>query len=167
MFLISSSRFQLFWAPLAHLGVAIERRADAGDDVFALRVDQKLAVKLVLAVEGLRVNATPVALSSPMLPKTIACTLTAFPRIPRMSFSSRYLIARSPIQLLKTGFDRRFELRERVLRETLRRRAGVDVLVALDDFLQAFHVEIGVLLRAAVLLSPRSAHARSGDGRRP
>ena len=31
-------------------------------------------------VEGSRVNATPVAESSPRLPKTMACTLTAVPQ---------------------------------------------------------------------------------------
>ena len=40
-------------------------------------------------VEGLRVNATPVAQSSPMLPKTIDCTLTAVPQSSGMLFSLR------------------------------------------------------------------------------
>ena len=31
-------------------------------------------------VDGLRVNATPVPESSPLLPNTIVCTLTAVPR---------------------------------------------------------------------------------------
>ena len=37
------------------------RRADAGDDVLALGVDQELAVEAVLAGGGSRVKATPVA----------------------------------------------------------------------------------------------------------
>ena len=57
------------------------RRADAGDHVFALRVDQKFAIKLLSPVDGLRVKATPVAEVSPILPKTIACTFTAVPQL--------------------------------------------------------------------------------------
>ena len=54
-------------------------------------------------VDGLRVKATPVPESSPMLPKTIDCTLTAVPSRPRMFSTWRYLTARGCIQLLKTA----------------------------------------------------------------
>ncbi len=40
-------------------------------------------------VLGLRVKATPVALSSPMLPKTIVCTLTAVPSLSEILFMRR------------------------------------------------------------------------------
>ena len=40
-------------------------------------------------------KATPVALVSPRLPNTIACTLTAVPQSAGMSFSRRYTRARS------------------------------------------------------------------------
>ena len=40
-------------------------------------------------VEGLRVKATPVPQSSPMLPKTMPCTLTAVPQSPGISFMRR------------------------------------------------------------------------------
>ena len=40
-------------------------------------------------VEGLRVKATPVPLPVPMLPKTIACTLTAVPRSSGMRLMRR------------------------------------------------------------------------------
>ena len=65
------------------------RRADAGDDVLALGVDQVLAVELLPPVDGSRVKATPVAQSSPMLPNTIACTLTAVPQSSGMLCSRR------------------------------------------------------------------------------
>ena len=66
------------------------RRADAGDDVLALGVDQELAVERVCSpVDGLRVKATPVAEVSPMLPNTIAWTLTAVPQLSGMSWSRR------------------------------------------------------------------------------
>ena len=66
------------------------RRADAGDDVLALGVLQVLAVEdLRSPVEGLRVKATPVAQSSPMLPKTMDWTLTAVPQSSGMSFRRR------------------------------------------------------------------------------
>ena len=42
-----------------------------------------------LSVAGLRVNATPVAQSSPMFPKTIDCTLTAVPHSSGMSLRRR------------------------------------------------------------------------------
>ena len=45
-------------------------------------------------VEGLRVKATPVAESSPMLPNTICTTLTAVPRSSAMWYSRRYVRAR-------------------------------------------------------------------------
>ena len=40
-------------------------------------------------VEGLRVKSTPVAQSSPRLPKTIACTLTAVPHSAGMPYLRR------------------------------------------------------------------------------
>ncbi len=40
-------------------------------------------------VEGLRVKATPVPESLPMLPNTMACTLTAVPQSPGISFMRR------------------------------------------------------------------------------
>ena len=65
------------------------RRADAGDHVLALGVDQVFAVKAFSPVDGLREKATPVAQSSPILPNTIACTLTAVPQLAGMSCSRR------------------------------------------------------------------------------
>ena len=65
------------------------RRANAGDDVFALRVDQVFAVEQVFAGRRVAREATPVAESSPMLPNTIACTLTAVPQSSGMLFSLR------------------------------------------------------------------------------
>ena len=56
------------------------RRADAGDNVLALGVHQVFAVEHVFAGGGSRVKQTPVAQSLPMLPNTIACTLTAVPQ---------------------------------------------------------------------------------------
>jgi hypothetical protein len=60
------------------------RRADAGDDVLALGVDEILAIISALAGRGSRVKATPVADVSPILPNTIAWTLTAVPQSPGM-----------------------------------------------------------------------------------
>ena len=56
------------------------RRADAGDDVLALCVDEELAEDTGSPVDGSRVKATPVADVSPLLPNTIWTTFTAVPR---------------------------------------------------------------------------------------
>ena len=47
-----------------------------------------------MPVAGLRVNATPVAQSSPRFPNTIACTLTAVPIAAEMPCILRYTSAR-------------------------------------------------------------------------
>ena len=65
------------------------RRADAGDDILALRVDQELAIERFSPVDGLRVKATPVAEVSPILPNTMAWTLTAVPQLSGMSCRRR------------------------------------------------------------------------------
>ena len=54
-------------------------------------------------VEGSRENSTPVPLSSPMLPNTIACTLTAVPMLSSILLILRYSIARGFIQLSNTA----------------------------------------------------------------
>ena len=59
--------------------------ADACDDIFTLRIDQKFTVELILPVEGSRVKATPVAQSLPIFPKTMAWTFTAVPHHSGMS----------------------------------------------------------------------------------
>ena len=47
--------------------IDVERRADAGHHILALRIDEELTVELSLALRGLRVNATPVPEMSPRL----------------------------------------------------------------------------------------------------
>ena len=54
-------------------------------------------------VAGSRVNATPVPDVSPMLPNTIACTFTAVPQFPGISFILLYTIALGLSQLLNTA----------------------------------------------------------------
>ena len=64
--------------------------ADAGHHVLALRVRPGTRRRSSFSpVDGSRVNATPVAQSSPRLPNTIACTLTAVPHSAGMPFSLR------------------------------------------------------------------------------
>ena len=48
-----------------------------------------LVLTFLKLIEGLRVKATPVAEVSPMLPNTIACTLTAVPQLAGISWSCR------------------------------------------------------------------------------
>ena len=60
------------------------RRADAGDDVLALRVDQEFAVELLLAGRRIAREGDAGAEVSPMLPNTMACTLTAVPQLSGM-----------------------------------------------------------------------------------
>jgi hypothetical protein len=67
----------------------ILRGADAGDDVLALGVDQILAIIGRSPLAGSRVKATPVAEVSPILPNTIAWTLTAVPQSAGMSVDRR------------------------------------------------------------------------------
>ena len=64
-------------------------RADPGDDVLALRVDEELAVEALLAGRRVAREATPVAEPSPLLPKTIWTTFTAVPRSSGMSCARR------------------------------------------------------------------------------
>ena len=69
--------------PAAARSIAAERlrRADAGDDVLALRVGEELAVEAAARRwTGRGVKQTPVPEPSPLLPKTISTTLTAVPR---------------------------------------------------------------------------------------
>ena len=54
-------------------------------------------------VDGSRENRTPVPLSSPMLPNTIAWTLTAVPISSSILLILRYSIARGFIQLSNTA----------------------------------------------------------------
>ena len=95
--------------PLRHLGDRL-RRADAGHHVFALGVDEKLAVELVLAGRRIARERHARPESSPMLPKTIDWTLTAVPNRPVMFSTWRYLTARVCIQLLNTASIGEFEL---------------------------------------------------------
>jgi hypothetical protein len=61
----------------------ILRGADAGDDVLALGVDADIRRnRPARRWRGSRVKATPVAEVSPILPNTIAWTLTAVPQSP-------------------------------------------------------------------------------------
>ena len=134
------------------ISVAQSRRADAGDDVFALGVDQELAEEDVLAGGGLRVKATPVAESSPMFPKTMAWTFTAVPRSPRTSWISRYLTGAVAHPALEDGLDRRLDLFHRALGEVGADVLAVDALVAGDDFLEALGFQVGVELHHLVAL---------------
>jgi len=71
MLLEGGADLQQLGVGLRHLLLELEDglgRADAGDDVLTLRVDQELAVEFVGAVGGLRVNATPEPEVSPVLP---------------------------------------------------------------------------------------------------
>jgi hypothetical protein len=63
-------------------------RADAGDDVFALRIHQELAVEMFLAGGGIAGEERPCR-ESPMLPKTMDWTLTAVPHDPEMPLRRR------------------------------------------------------------------------------
>ncbi len=57
-----------------------------------------------------RLKATPEPESSPLLPKTICCTLTAVPQSSGMPLSRRYSIARAPFQEEKTAPTARHQL---------------------------------------------------------
>ena len=72
---------------------------------------------------GSRVKATPVPDVSPMLPKTIACTLTAVPFRPVMRSMRRILDRFLAVPRIEDGVDRQHELLDGILREIVRRRA--------------------------------------------
>ena len=60
------------------------------DDVLALGVDEEVAADGSGApVTSSRLKATPEPLSSPLLPKTICCTLTAVPQSSGMRLMRR------------------------------------------------------------------------------
>ena len=59
--------------------------------------------KIFSPVAGSRVKATPEPEFSPVLPKTIDCTLTAVPHSTGMLYLRRYTIARSFIHELNTA----------------------------------------------------------------
>jgi len=56
------------------------RRADAGDDILALCVDQELAVELVIAGRRVAGEGDAGGAIVTILPNTIACTVTAVPQ---------------------------------------------------------------------------------------
>jgi hypothetical protein len=99
-------------------------------------------------VEGSRVKATPVAEFWPLLPKTIVWTFTAVPSRPRMSFNSRYLIARGLFQEPNTALMPRVELLHGSGREGLARGALTTCLVALDTASEVIGGQLGVELDA-------------------
>src|SRR5262249_61061140 len=70
------------------------RGADAGDHVFALGIDQELAVELLLAGRWIAREDDARAEVSPMLPNTMACTLTAVPQLSGIPCRRRYVMPR-------------------------------------------------------------------------
>ncbi|MFT5653748.1 MAG: hypothetical protein ACI8W9_001700, partial [Psychromonas sp.] len=55
---------------------------------------KKLTIKIVFSRKEPRVNATPVAQSSPILPRSMAYTLSAVPQWEGILFKRRYVTAR-------------------------------------------------------------------------
>ncbi len=68
-------------------------------------------------VTSSRLKATPVAEVSPLLPKTICCTLTAVPQSSGIRLILRYWTARSPIQESNTARIGLAQLLPRILGE--------------------------------------------------
>src|SRR5208283_4140754 len=97
-------------------------------------------------VPGSRVKATPVAQSSPRLPNTIDCTLTAVPQSPGILLIRRYVIARSlchesntapiAIQLLQV-----IDVQLGVVLDPARR------LLAIDNFLERIRIVLVLRLQ--------------------
>ena len=87
-----------------------------------------------------------------MLPKTIACTLTAVPFRPVMRSMRRYSIALLPFHELNTALIASIELLRRVLREVVADVLLVDGLVALDEFLEVVGGQVGVELDLLLVL---------------
>ena len=68
----------------------VARRAHAGDDVLALRVEQEVAARLGRAGDLVaRERHAGAPTSAPWLPKTICCTLTAVPQSSGMPLMRR------------------------------------------------------------------------------
>ena len=84
-----------------------------------------------------------------MLPKTIACTLTAVPFRPVIRSIRRYSIGLVAHPAIEDGHDGLPELLLGILREWLADVLLVDRLVALDELLEVVGGQIGVELDAS------------------
>ncbi len=128
------------------------RGADAGDDIFALRIDQELAVKSVLA--GRRVACEGDAGGRGVAHIAEDHRLDIHRRAP----GGRDVVELAILDRARIhpggedGADRAPELVARVLREVAAKRLLHDVLVLADEDLPVLGAEIGVEMQALALL---------------
>ena len=97
-------------------------------------------------------KATPVAEVSPMLPNTMAWTLTAVPQLAGMAFSSRYLMARGFIQEPNTAPIAPQSCSSASCGKSVPCSSLHDLLVARDQVLPVLGAELGVEAEALALL---------------
>jgi hypothetical protein len=124
---------------------------------------------------GLRVNATPVAEVSPMLPNTIACTFTAVPHSWGCLRSAAVGDGALAHPGLEHGLDAAFELLHGVVGEGLAQGGFHGLFEIFAKRLEVFRGQIGVFRDAALLLEGvelvfelvADALAVLGLGRRP
>ena len=132
--------------PLGHL-VHRQRRADAGHDVFALGVDEELAVELVLA--GGRVARERDAGARVVAHVAEDHRLHVHRRAQQAGDVLDLRDTSPPRRLhpaLEHRFDRQLELLERVLRERLAEVLLEDLLVLVAQLDHAFDGHVGVVL---------------------
>ena len=77
--------------------------ADARDHVLALGVGEEVTRGLRLAGDLVAAEGDPEPESSPLLPKTICCTLTAVPQLSGIPLRRRYSTARRPFHESNTA----------------------------------------------------------------
>ena len=129
------------------------RRANAGDDILALRIDEVLAIE-VLVCAGRRVAGESDA--GRRVLATVAedhrLDVDRRPEEPADVVQLAILDRARVVPGSEDGLDSCVQLVRRASRERLPGRLLVDLLVALDDLGEALLVEIGVGLRSVLLL---------------
>ena len=129
------------------------RRADAGDDVLALRVDEELAVELLLAGGRVPREADAGRRAVAGVAEHHHLHVDGGADVIRDVVDAAVLLRARVHPRAEHGVARHRQLLARVLRKrAARSRLRRTLLVALDDLAQRGLVEVGVELRAARLL---------------
>ena len=128
------------------------RGADAGDDVLALRVDQILAVELLLAGGRVAGERNAGAGGVAHVAKDHALDVDGGAPVGRDVVHAAVVDGARVIPGAEDGLDGLHELNLRVLRELDAHLLLVDLLEADDDFLHVLGIQVGVVLSALALL---------------
>ncbi len=146
---------------LVRLGEALRhlfdglRRADAGDDVLALRIDEVLAVDALLAGRRVAREAHAGRRALALVPEHHLHDVDGRAEIVRDVVRAPVDVRARVLPRLEDGEDRAAELLARILRERAADLLAVDVLEGLDERRQVVRAQVDVELDAAIALQVR------------